>query len=102
MEDLDETDTVEVQESNSGSRKRRVTGGKRVAAKTAKYSRLHNSNVINLCAHNTTAFRCSKVTPNQVAKVRKSLCSVPEKLAQDVIISSLIQNQEVKRRRPRE
>lgn len=102
MEDIDETDTVEIQDSNCGSRKRRSTGGKRVLAKMAKYSRIRNCNVIKPCAHNTKNFRCSRVTPNHVAKIRENLCSVPEKLVQDGIISSLIQTQEVKRRRPRE
>ncbi|CAH2007495.1 unnamed protein product [Acanthoscelides obtectus] len=93
----DETDTVEVQVANSGSRKKHSTGGKRAAAKNARYSRLPNSNVINPCGHNTKVFGCSKVTPIHVAEVRRKLCLVPEKLAQDGIISSLIQTHVVKR-----
>ncbi|CAG4992824.1 unnamed protein product [Parnassius apollo] len=102
MDDIvDETDTIEVQAGNSDSRKRRITGGKRIAAIKMKYSKLYNSNVIHPCAHDTKIFRCSKVTPKHVMHMRTKLCSVPEKLAQDGITSPLIQTHQVKRRRPR-
>lgn len=102
MENLDGTDAVEVRRINNGSRKRQSTGGKRAAAKKKRYSTLRNSNIIRSCAHNTEAHHCSKIRSKHVPKVRENLCSVPEKLAQDGIISSLIQAEEVKRRRPRE
>lgn len=99
MDEVDE-EIVEVRTVNNGSRKRRVTGGKRAANKKAKYSAPRVS-LYYPCQHNTKQFQCCKISPNDVNSMRRELYKEPDKLRQDSMIASLVTTTNIKRRRPR-
>lgn len=99
MDEVDE-ETVEIRTVNNGSRKRRVTGGKRAAKKREKYSAPKIS-LFYPCQHNTKQFQCYKITPNDVNSIREELYKEPDKLRQDSMIASLVTTTSIKRRRPR-
>lgn len=101
MEEEVDNDTVAVGEASSGSRKRRKSGGKRASEKKERYAAPRGSNTFTACPHMSKRFRCGKIRPSDVKKIRAHLYSVPDKLRQDSIITSLIVIAPVSRRRPR-
>lgn len=101
----DETDTVLVSDCSAGSRKRKITGGKRAAAKKKRYSAPCSVNVYTPCSSHTSTNKillCHKLTPNMVKEIRDKFFSIPNKQRQDGMIANMIEvATDIKRRRPR-
>lgn len=100
MSEIDDT-FVSVGDGNDGSRKKTINPRKREVEKRKRLSQPKGYNTFSSCLHSSSRFSCKSFTPNDCSFVRSKLFSVPDKVAQDNFISSLVSLKPVKRRRPR-
>ncbi|KAG8277936.1 hypothetical protein J6590_031984 [Homalodisca vitripennis] len=93
--------SLSVGEGNEGTRKRRVTGGKRKSEQITRYAAPKRALVFVPCKHNSKRFTCVKIRPNDIKSFKEEFYKVPDKKRQDNIIASLIHTTQIKRHRPR-
>lgn len=96
----DEDGNVLVREGSVGSRKKRLTGGKRQSLKEARHSKPRKALVLEPCKHDDKQFVCNKFRPRDLKIFHSNFYKYPDKIRQDSLVSTLVSTSSVKRRRP--
>lgn len=101
MENINCECGVLVRNGSQGSRKKLKKPAKREIARNSKYSAPSGCSVFTPCKHNTRAFQCTQVRPQDALTYRKNLYNSCKKQIQDQKVSRLISHSIVKRQRSR-